>query len=471
MNKTKIIATVGPVSNSTEKLEQLIKNGVDVFRINLSYATKEFCLDIKEKLDYLNQKLNTNIALMFDTCGPEVRVGRIHEKEAELITDTKIRIYTDDVLGDQTKFSLDYKRLIKDVNYDTIIKLSNGKVELQVLDKGNDYLLCLVIKGGIVRENSIANILGVDLDLPFISEKDKDFIKFADELNIDFLCLSAVESHEHILEANDLLIDLGNNHMSIIAKVQNEQAITNIDEIINASDGVLISRGDLGIEVPMERIPGIQKTIVSKCQDKGKISIVATEMMASMENNLVPTRAEVSDVAYAVLDGTDAVMLSGETTIGKYPVETVIAMEKILESAEHDIEYTEFIDKALKTENKDITGLIAHSVTDAALYLKCKAIFAPTMSGYTARKISRFRPYCPIIAASPDIETVKSLQLYLGVYPILINEPKTIDRVMELSKKHIKDKIDINPKDKYIITGGYPFKEVKYTNFMKIEEM
>ena len=259
--------------------------------------------------------------------------------------------------------------------------------------------------------------------------------------------------------------------MSIIAKVQNEQAITNIDEIINASDGVLISRGDLGIEVPMERIPGIQKTIVSKCQDKGKISIVATEMMASMENNLVPTRAEVSDVANAVLDGTDAVMLSGETTIGKYPVETVIAMEKILESAEHDIEYTEFIDKALKTENKDITGLIAHSVTDAALYLKCKAIFAPTMSGYTARKISRFRPYCPIIAASPDIETVKSLQLYFGVYPILINEPKTIDRVMELSKKHIKDKIDINPKDKYIITGGYPFKEVKYTNFMKIEEM
>ena len=471
MNKTKIIATVGPVSNSTEKLEQLIKNGVDVFRINLSYATKEFCLDIKEKLDYLNQKLNTNIALMFDTCGPEVRVGRIHEKEVELITDTKIRIYTDDVLGDQTKFSLDYKRLIKDVNYDTIIKLSNGKVELQVLDKGNDYLLCLVIKGGIVRENSIANILDVDLDLPFISEKDKDFIKFADELNIDFLCLSAVESHEHILEANDLLIDLGNNHMSIIAKIQNEQAITNIDEIINASDGVLISRGDLGIEVPMERIPGIQKTIVSKCQDKGKISIVATEMMASMENNLVPTRAEVSDVANAVLDGTDAVMLSGETTIGKYPVETVIAMEKILESAEHDIEYTEFIDKALKTENKDITGLIAHSVTDAALYLKCKAIFTPTMSGYTARKISRFRPYCPIIAASPDIETVKSLQLYFGVYPILINEPKTIDRVIELSKKHIKDKIDINPKDKYIITGGYPFKEVKYTNFMKIEEM
>ena len=233
----------------------------------------------------------------------------------------------------------------------------------------------------------------------------------------------------------------------------------------------MIDRGDLGAEIPMERIPGIQKKIISKCHSTGTISIVATELLSTMVNHDRPTRAEVSDIANAVLDGTDAVMLCGETTIGKYPLETLKMMEKIIKAAEKDINYDYMIEQAVKTETIDTTGSLAYSVSSCAEKLDCRAIFAPTMSGYTAKKMSRFRPACPIIAISPNIETVKSLALNFGVYPILINEIKTLDEIIEKSKKIATEFLLLRPNDKIIITGGYPFKTVKHTNFMKIEEI
>lgn len=471
MNKTKIVATIGPASSSRETIKSMIKAGMNVVRLNLSHADYDFCTKIVGMVEELNEELGTSVATMFDTRGGRLHVDNFINGEAILEEDTKIRVYVHETLGDSTKFSITDSELLKEINYDAVIKIDDGHIELQVVDKGQDYLLCKVINGGLIRNSANVNIPSYKTSAPFLSAKDKDDILLANTLGVDFLALSFVNDHEDVLEVNDLLINIGNDHMGIIAKIETEKAYDDIDEIIKVSDGVTIARGDLGIELPMERIPGIQKSIITKCHLQGKISLVSTEMMASMEDDLIPTRAEVSDVANAVLDGCDAVMLTGETTIGKYPVQVVTMMEKILETAERDIDYLGFMDRAVRTESKDTTGMIAHSVSYNASVLNCKAIFAPTISGYTARKISRFRPMCPIIAASPDKLATRSLALNFGVYPVNISELKSFDKIIETSKKLSKDLVDINPGDRIIITGGYPFKEVKHTNFMKIEEL
>ncbi len=471
MSKTKIIATVGPVSQEETVLEDLIVSGLDVIRINLSYSNHDFCEEIIKKVNKLNKELNKNVSIMFDLEGPLVRCHKIQNNEAFLKKDDKIRIYMNEVLGDSTKFSVNYPKLINDVKIGTILKINDGRVILEVLEIGGDYLLCKVVTEGKIVSNKIVNVVDTVLNRPFLSQKDKEDIIFANKMNIDFLALSYVRNVDDVLEVNDLLIELGNDHLGIISKIENESAITDIDNIITSSDGIMISRGDLSVEIPMEKVPSVQKNIIRKCHVMGKASIVATELISSMENNARPTRAEVSDLANAVLDGTDAIMLSGETTIGKYPVETLQVTEKIIGQAEEDINYLEMLEIAMKTEKQDTTGTIAYSVTESANRLKCKAIIAPTISGYTARKMSRFRPTCPIIAVSPNEETVKSLTIYFGVEAVLIDELNTLDKIIDKARNIVKSRIDIEPQDRIIITGGYPFKEVKHTNFMKIEEL
>ena len=473
MNKTKIIATIGPVSNDKETLKKLIQSGIDVVRINLKHADYNFCNQVIKMINELNFELNTSIAVMLDTKGPEVRIGKFVDGHAYLKKDSKIRVYMNEILGDNTKFSVNHPNLINDVKYDTILKLDDGLIELKVLDKGADYLLCQVLNDGLISDNKGMNVPDIHLSIPFLSDKDKKDIKFACENNVDFLALSFVETYENILEVNDLLINYGNDHIGIIAKIENERAVEEIDEIIKVSDGIMVARGDLGVELPLERVPGIQKMAIRKCHEAGKISIVATELLSSMENVTRPSRAEVSDVANAVLDGADAVMLSGETTVGKYPVETIKTMEKIIKAAEEDINYLTLLEQAVKTESKDVTGILAYNVAETAARLECKAIITPTMSGFTARKISRFRPKCPIVASTPSIDTAKSLMLNFGVCPIIVGELKTFDKIIEHARKVTinNNLVDINKGDKIIITGGYPFKEVKHTNFMKIEEL
>ena len=256
----------------------------------------------------------------------------------------------------------------------------------------------------------------------------------------------------------------------LMEELLENKIVENLDEIIRVSDGIMVARGDLGVAIPLERIPGVQKKIIHKCHDAGIVSIVATELLSSMERAVRPTRAEVSDVANAVLDGADAVMLSAETTIGKFPIETLNMMEKIINSAEKDLDYLDFTSKLIDKHN-DITSVLAQNVCMTASKLKCSCIIAPTMSGYTAKKMSRYRPPCPIIAVSPNEDTVKSLQLHFGVNPVLIDELSTLDNIIEESKKIVFKLISTSPGDKLIITGGYPFTEVKSTNFMKIEEL
>jgi len=471
MNKTKIIVTVGPNTANKEMLKSLIINGADVVRINMSHATFDFCTSVINTVNEINKELNTYASIMIDTKGPLVRVGKLTNSTVFLKENDKIRIYMNPILGDSTKFSVDYNKLINDVEVGNIIKINDGLVEIEIIDKEKDYLLCKVNKEGYISENNSLSIPDVKLNREFLSEYDKETIKYASKMGIDFIALSFVSNYDDVLEVNDLLIDLKDEHIQIISKIENNAAVYDIDRIIKVSDGVMIARGDLGTEIPMERIPGIQKKIISKCHIAGSVSIVATELLSTMVNNDRPTKAEVSDIANAVLDGTDAVMLCGETTIGKYPLETLKMMEKIIRAAEKDINYDYMLEQALKTEEIDVTGSLAYSVSSCADKLQCKAIFAPTMSGYTAKKMSRFRPSCPIIAVSPDVNTVKSLTLNFGVYPILIDDLNTFDEIIDKSKKIAIEFLLLQKKDKIIITGGYPFKTIKHTNFMKIEEI
>ncbi len=471
MNKTKIVASIGPASNKTEIMKELYQEGMNVVRLNLSHGGYDFCKDVVAKVKAINKELNSNIAVMLDTKGPEIRVGRIDNGEVFLRKGEQIRIFTEDFLGNESKISVNYENFVKVLNVDNIIKLNDGKISLKVIDKGFDFLLCEILNDGVLESYKGVNVPGVALNLPFLSEEDKKDIEFANEIGVDFLALSFVSNAEDVLTVNDLLIDMNNNHMGIIAKIETADAVEDIDNIIRVSDGVMVARGDLGVEVPLEKIPSIQKMILSKCHAAGKISLVATEMLSSMENEARPTRAEVSDVANAVLDGADAIMLSGETTIGKYPVETLEMMRKIVQSTEEDYPYLNFLEEAKNMEKYDVTGSIAYGVVDCVDRLKCKAIVVPTMSGYTARIMSHFRPCSPIIAITPDEGTLKSLSLYFGVHAVLVDDFHSFDEMMKIALETVKKILPVNTGDKIIVTGGYPFKKVKSTNFMKIEEL
>ena len=471
MNKTKIIATIGPSSQNKKVLKKMFLNGMNVVRLNLSHCTHEFCEEVIKNVRQINKEEEVCIGIMMDLTGPDIRIGTLKGGSATLKKGNKVQIYMDDIEGDFQKFSVSYHDLIKDVKCHDVLKLDDGKVELKVLDKLENYLVCQVVNGGVITDHKSLNVPGIKFSRRFLSDKDLEDIKFANKMDIDFLSLSYVGKHEDILEVQSILRDLKNSHIQLIAKIENENALEDIDNIINTSDGVMVARGDLGVEIPMERVPGIQKMLVNKCHTMGKVSIVATEMLASMENVIRPTRAEVSDVANAVLDGADAIMLSGETTIGKYPVETINMMARIASVAEIDINYLDLLDKTMRTEKQDITGSISYSVVECANRLKCKAIIATTKTGYTARKISRFRPSSIIIALTPNEKTIRALTLCFGVYGKLVNNMHNFDDIMENAYQISKTQLNINAGEKIIITGGYPLEIVKSTNFMKIDQL
>ena len=468
INKTKVISTIGPATMEKEQIKKLMINGTDVIRVNMSHADYNFCRNVVEYVNELNKELNLSIALLMDLCGPEVRIGEFINGQAFFRKGDRVRIYMDEVMGDNTKFSVSYPNLLQEVTYNDIISIKNGTMLMEVIEILQDFFVCEVLNDANIESNQNLIVQGKKLKLPYLTNKDETNIAIANKLFFDFISVPFVECSEHVLAVNDILINLHNEHIGIISKIESEDGVNNIDEILRVSDGIMVARGDLGVSVSIERVPGIQKKIIKKCHSAGKVSIVCTELMSSMEHMARPTRAEVSDVANAVLDGTDAIMLSGETTIGKYPIETLKIVEKIINSAEQDIEYIDYLNDTI---SNDITNIIAQNVTNAALKLKCCAIIAPTNSGYTARMMSRYRPICPVIAVSPSEETVKSLQLHFAVTPVLIEDLKSFDKIIDLSKKITFKLISTKPGDKIIITGGYPFNEVKYTNFMKIEEL
>ncbi len=470
MNKTKIIATVGANSYSEKKLEDLIKAGTDVIRFNMSYSDYDFCKSVILTIDALNKKLGTFVSTMMDLEGSCLRTGKFIGGQATFNKKDKIRIYAADTLGDLTHFSVNYPNLINDLKYQNVIKLNEGLVQMQVIQKGIDYVVCEVLKGGTVKDNSKIYIPNLSSNKRFVTKQDKEDILFANKMGIDFLGVSNISSSEDVLKVNDLLIELGNNHMAILAKVDNKNAVLDLDNIINVADGIILARNDVAVEIPMEEVPSVKHKVITKCQQQGKISVISAELTSFMQKAIIPNRTEVSDIATAVINGVDALMLTAETTIGMHPIEAVKAMETVISAAEENINYEYFFETSLKTEAKSITNTISSSVVLGARELECKAIIVATNTGYTAKRMSRFRPPCPIIAAAQSINVAKSLTLHFGILPIKVDKDD-FDLLTEESKQIIAKTLKLKKGDKIIITGGMPFKKVKHTNFMKIEEI
>lgn len=471
MNKVKTIVTINKGNDSKEELLGFIQKGVLVFRIDLSTVTYNYTESVLETIKDINKDLPSKVAVMLDIKGPRLSTGKFSGGKAEFKKNDKIRIYSGHTLGDKTKFSIDYKSLVDDIDYGATIILASGAVVLKVIDKSDDgdSLICQVIKGGEVESNSNVNIPNCKLKIKFMSNKTKDDIEFASKVSADYLALSFISSVDDVLDVNDLLIECGNDHTAIISKIENEKALDELDEILNISEGLIIARSDLGTEIPIERIPGIQKRIINKCHLAGKVSIVSTDMFAGSIDT--PTRAEVSDIANAVLDGTDAVILGVSPVYNDNSINILDSINKVIENAEKDIEYMEFYDKSNRSEEQNITGNIVSSVAYMATKLKCRAIVVPTNSGLIAKKISRFRSNCPILALTYDGEIAKNLLLNFGVYPILVEKSSSIDDVIKDSKELVKKIMPVIKGDKIIITGGYPLNNSKYTNLIEIEEI
>lgn len=467
MKKTKIIATVGPSSSNKEVLKEMILNGVDVVRINLSHASKDFQEETINKVREIEKELNKPVGIMLDITGPNIRLDEIKENKVYLTKDKEIKLYSYPVLCNNTQISINFSNIVDELKPGDKIYLSDGTIELEVIELELDYVLCKINNSGYIYSKQSVHF-NRNVNLPFISQKDKEDILRAIELNIDFLALSFVRDEQDVLEVVDMLIENENNHISIISKIENASALNNLEEILKVSDGVMVARGDLAIEMSLERLPFFQKTILEKAREYEKISIIATDFLMTMENNSIPSRSEVSDIYNAVMDKCDAVMLSGETTIGEYPVECVKTMNKVILSAEEDFDYEENLIKTLRDTKQDITSSIAYSVVDSSLRLNTSAIIANTNSGYTAQKISHFRPRVPILGLSPSEDTIHNLTIVYGVTPILTNECKSTDTIVKMCVNEAIKKLNLIDNDIVIVTGGFPISN-KNTNFMKIE--
>ena len=464
MKKTKIVCSIGPSSNKYEVFKEMVLAGMNVARINFSHATIEERETVVNLVKEANKELKRNIAVMYDTKGPDFRTGLVENGNIQLIEGNTIKIVKEDIIGTQEQITVNYKHCLDSININDTILLEDGLMKLSVFEKTNEYLNCKIIAGGNLGNRKGINVPGVDLNVKFLSEQDIEDIKYACHNNGDFLALSFVSCAEDVISVRNLIKN-ENSNMKIISKIESFNAINNIDEIIDASDGIMVARGDLGVEIPMQELPIIQKTIIKKCREKGVFCIVATEMLASMSKNARPTRAEVSDVANAVLDGADAIMLSGETTTGKFPIDAVSYMASIAENTE---KYTEKSNVELNNYQDD-EEIIAASATNAANNLNASAILVGTKSGKSAKLISNLRPKSIIIASCTSEQTAIDLAFYYGVHTTVVPEFNDIDDMIAHIKENAKENFNLNNQDKVIVTGGFPI--TKGTNFLKIEEI
>lgn len=471
MKKTKIVCSIGPASNEPDVMEKMVRAGMNVARINFSHATIEerekACASVRE----VRKRTGMNVAILWDTKGPEFRCGIMENDSIELVPGETIDIVKETVTGTKERFSVNHPSAIDSLNVGDIILLENAKMKLEVIAKYENRVTCKIIDGGLLGNRKSMSVPGIKLDIPYVSDADREDIIYACEHGGEFLAISFVSSKEDVLEVKEILKENGREDLQIICKIESALGIENLEDILSVSDGVMVARGDLGTEVPSEMVPIYQKQMINTCRRLGKISIVATEMLETMmsSNSIRPKRAETSDIANAVLDGTDAVMLSGETTIGKHPVETVAAMASICETTE---KYASF-DYAFDIESLDnITKSIASNVVLSTNALSAKLICAATISGRTAKVISNLKPDAPILALCTDEKTGRRLALNWGVYAGTLPLLDTTDEVLTRSVEKAKEFMELNEGDLIVITGGFPNTETKrITNLMKIEEI
>ena len=449
MSKTKIVCSIGPACNDVEIIEKLALNGMNVARFNMSHGTHESHKEMIEKVKKVREKLNIPIGIMIDTKGPEIRIKNFENDKIFLNIGDEFTLTTKDIVGNQKMVSVTYKKLPKILKIGSKILLNDGSIELEVKKLTKDDVICLVKTNGELSNHKSINLPGIKTDMPYLSEQDKSDILFAKEMEADFLSISFVSFLSDVKDVKNYLKQIHYNKVQIISKIESEDGVKNFDKILSCSDGIMVARGDLGVEVDFVKLPTLQKKFIKKCTDAGKISITATQMLESMIYNKRPTRAEISDVANAIYDGTTAIMLSGETASGKYPVESVSTMRKIAEEVEKELHYhtSEF-----KTHNT--SSSIGYAVCSLADTENVKLINVATKTGDTARFVSRFRPNVPIVACTPDRKTYYQMSILYGVIPILEKEYKNMDDVLKNGMERVKQTNLVKKGDKVVQTGG-----------------
>lgn len=457
MRKTKIICTMGPNADNREVMKKLVENGMNIARFNFSHGTHE---EQKERMDLLKSvrdEVGRPVAILLDTKGPEIRTGVLKDgKKVMLSEGDKFVLTTEQIVGDEHKVSITYDGLIEDVEIGKRILIDDGLIELEVKGIHDTEITCTILNGGELGERKGVNVPNVAVRLPALTEKDKEDIRFGVEQGVDFIAASFVRSVEGVLEIKSLLKECGKPYLPVIAKIENAEGIKNIDEIIHCADGIMVARGDLGVEIPAEQVPYLQKMLIQKCNDNFKPVITATQMLDSMIRNPRPTRAEVTDVANAVYDGTDAVMLSGETAQGKYPVEALQMMVQIVKNTEEHLDYDMLLQKAQEHRKKSISSAIGYSSVATAANLNAKCILTPTMSGATARVVSKFKPKADIIGVTPNEEVLRKMQIFWGVCPAKSIECHTTEDICNEAIDLATAKQYVESGDIVVLTAGLP---------------
>lgn len=473
IKNTKIVCTLGPVSSNIEVLKEFVEAGMNVARLNFSHGDHEEQLGKIKLIREVNELCGSSVAILLDTKGPEIRTHSFEGGEAQIIKGSTVNVHMNKIVGDNNNFSITYPNLIHDVKIGGRILVNDGALSLLIneIDYEKQIITCVALGNSMIRDRRGINVPDVILGMPYFSDKDREDIAFGCEHDVDYIAASFVRRADDIRQIKDFLKEKNREDILVIAKIENREGVENLEEIIRLADGVMVARGDLGVEVPIQEVPIIQSKIIKLCHQMNKVVIIATQMLESMINSPRPTRAEVSDVANAVLEGADAIMLSGETAVGKYPIEAVRMMNDIALRMEKAIDHQKMIEQAMHCSTPTITSTVALSVADMILKLNISAIIAPTISGYTARSISKFRPETPIIALTPDKKVAKTLSLNWGVHPIHIDFSGSSDFVLDRAIKITKDALNLSKGDLVVITAGMPLKQAGSTNMVRISEI
>ncbi len=469
MRRTKIVCTIGPASESEEMLGELMKAGMNVARFNFSHGTHEEHKAKFGRVLKVSGELGMSIATMLDTKGPEIRLRNFENGKVQLIPGQMFTLTTEDILGNEKRTSITYKNLKNDVKQGTKVLIDDGKIEMEVSKIVGEEILCTVKNGGVVSNHKGINVPGARLSMPYISDVDREDILFGIQMGFDFIAASFVRTKEDILDIKQIL-DENKSPMKIIAKIESVQGLQNLEEILSVSDGIMVARGDMGVELPLEEVPVIQKRMIKMAVAEGKHVITATQMLESMIQNPRPTRAETNDVANAIYDGTTAIMLSGESAAGKYPVEAVRTMARIAERTEQAIDYNGRMRRYSPQNQEDVTTAISYATCTTAMHLNAEAIITVTMSGFTAEMVSRYKPGCPIIGCSVNPRVCRQMALLWGVTPVLMSKEEKTGELFETAKYLAKKQQLIHNGDTIVLTAGIPLGISGRTNMIHVME-
>ena len=469
MRKTKIVCTLGPATDSREKIEELIQNGMDAARINFSHGDYESHTVLIENLKAAREKLGAPIPLILDTKGPEIRIKTFQQKKVFLEPGSRFTLTTREVEGDEHMVSVTYQHLPQDVHTGSRILLDDGLVELQVLHSGETDIECEVVNGGFLSSHKGVNVPGVLVKLPSLTERDVEDLKFGIRMGFDYVAASFIRSPDDVMKIRQVLEENGGEDMAIIAKIECQQGVRQIDGILEVADGIMVARGDLGVEIPIAEVPLVQKELIQKANRACKPVITATQMLESMVSNPRPTRAEASDVANAILDGSDAVMLSGETAQGNYPAESVAMMANIAVTTEGSIDYVDVLRRQFQMEQTNFTNAVSYAACTTAAELKTACITTVTKSGLTARMISKCRPTCPIAASTSSERVYRQLNLLWGCRPVLLDEIEDESQVFSLAMETAIRSGLVQNGDTIVIAAGVPVGVSGSTNTMRVE--